>query len=257
MTMIYSPTVASSGIFLSNRLQDYMTYTIPYGNTRTASIIIIGHDPRLQNSQAEAEQVFFMEYLEKYSESNLPRSLSEVKKYELAHAVLNYLESLARRHISLDEIYVTNLCNEFLPHVRGSGTVLIPDEKAQAGVRAICDAIEQGCFKIILPMACQTFYHLCRLGFIEEENGVQEFLLAARPDPEKARQGLYEQSKTGAFLSVCGKRYHHSGIPVIPILHVKMWPLGIKMARYYREPMQQASRTISSLLRPPADQQSV
>ena len=31
-----------------------------------ATILIIGHNPRLQNSQAEAEKAFFFEYLEKY-----------------------------------------------------------------------------------------------------------------------------------------------------------------------------------------------
>ncbi len=222
----------------------------PFGNLSTATILVIGQDPRLQNSDYEAEKVFLMETLEKYSEQNLPRSKSEVKKYELACAVPNYIRSLARRNVTLDEMYVTNLCNQFLPHTRGSGTVLIPQALARQGVEAIGAIVRQGHFRVIVPMACQTFYYLCHFKFIDEwDERVLDFLASARPDPVKATEGLYEQSGRGAFLNVCGQRFHHLGIPVVPVLHVKNWPLSVKMARYYRDPMERAKKEIGNSLR--------
>ncbi len=222
----------------------------PFGSLATATILVIGQDPRLQNSDYEAEKVFLMEFLEKYSDQSPPRSLSEVKKYELACAVPNYIRSLAHRNLNLDELYVTNLCNQFLPHVRGSGTVLIPEALARQGVAAIGEIVQQGRFRVIVPMACQTFYFLCYTRFIDEwDERVLEFLAAARPDPVKATEGLYEQLGRGAFLNVCGQRFHRQGIPLVPVLHVKNWPLSVKMARYYREPMQRAQKEIGSSLR--------
>lgn len=37
-----------------------MSSVQPYGNLNLATILIIGHDPRLQNSQAEAEKALFL-----------------------------------------------------------------------------------------------------------------------------------------------------------------------------------------------------
>ncbi len=38
----------------------------PFGDPKKATILVIGHDPRLQTSFAEAETAFFMDLLEKY-----------------------------------------------------------------------------------------------------------------------------------------------------------------------------------------------
>ena len=35
----------------------------PFGNPGRATIMVIGHDPRLQQSQAEADVAFFFDYL--------------------------------------------------------------------------------------------------------------------------------------------------------------------------------------------------
>lgn len=42
-----------------------MSSVQPYGDPTLASILVIGHHPRLQSSQAEEEKAFFYEYLEK------------------------------------------------------------------------------------------------------------------------------------------------------------------------------------------------
>ncbi len=76
---------------------------------------------------------------------------------------------------------------------------------------------------------------------------VERFLAGARPRPEKAALGLYRSAGRAPFLNVCGRRFHHRGVPVVPVVHVKQWPLGPQMVRY--EPlMRMAQRHISGAL---------
>ena len=35
----------------------------PYGDPATAKVLVVGHDPRLHRSKAEAQCAFFMDYL--------------------------------------------------------------------------------------------------------------------------------------------------------------------------------------------------
>jgi hypothetical protein len=79
----------------------------PYGDLNLATILIIGHDPRLQHSQTEAERVFFFEYLEKYQYR--PTYGPDARKYDLAHAVWDYVNDLADCCIPLEQLFVTNL----------------------------------------------------------------------------------------------------------------------------------------------------
>ncbi len=223
-----------------------MKSTKPFGDLQTATILVIGHDPRLQNSQAEAEKVFFFEYLEKFDER--PTYGPYARKYDLAHAVWDYVNELAGRRVQLSEIYVTNLCNEFLPSVQGSGTVLIPEEMVKQGVEAIKAIISQGNFRLILPMSVQVFYHLCRLGFVSnDDDRIRTFIHAARPSPTKASQGAYSTAGTAPFLVVCGQCFQYRNIPVVPILHVKQWPIKGKAVRY-TIPMQIAAIEVQKAL---------
>lgn len=222
-----------------------MSSVKPFGSLDSANILVIGHDPRLQRSRAEASVHLFLDYLA----HDRPSSRSEARKHDLAQAFWDYVRELAGRDMSLEELFVTNLCNEFLEHTPGSGTVLVPDDKAQRGVEEIENAATIGHFQVILPMAVQPFYHLCRLGFIDEDTElVRRFLAGARPRASKAAQGIYVQSGSAPFLAVCGQRFHHRGIPVVPVLHVKQWPLKARMIRY-DHPMQEARQQMYSALR--------
>lgn len=223
-----------------------MSSVQPFGDPTIATILVIGHDPRLQNSLAEAEKAFFFEYLEKYQVS--PSYRPYARKYDLAHAVWDYVSELAGRRISLDQLYVTNLCNEFLPSSRGRGTVLIPDNLAERGVYEISQIVSHGNFRLILPMAVQVFYHLCRSGFLDEKDElILTFIHKAGPVFSKAEKGVYKTTGTAPFLDVCGKLFHHRGIPLIPIVHVKQWPLKKRFARY-AEPMEAAKRGVRAAL---------
>jgi hypothetical protein len=222
-----------------------MSSVQPFGDINSATILVVGHDPRLQRSKAEAKTAFFMDYLARPRPTRRP----EARKYGLARAVWEYVGDLAGRHVLLADLYVTNLCNEFLEHAPDSGTVLIPDDLAKRGVEQIAQAVTAGHFKCILPMAVQPFYHLCRWGFIDEGDSelITRFLEGARPHPAKAEQGVYTQSGSAPFLAVCGQRFHHRDVPVVPIVHVRQWPLKPRMVRY-TEPMERAQQEIQQLM---------
>jgi len=223
-----------------------MTGTQPFGNLQSATILVIGHDPRLQNSQAEAEKAFFFEYLEKYQVR--PNYGPNDRKYELAHAVWDYVSDLVGLKINLDQFWVTNLCNEFLPSSHGKGTVLIPNKLAEDGVDSIRQIVSNGNFSLILPMSVQVFFHLCRLNFIDEKDeNILSFVNKALPAPMKADQGVYSTIGKAPFLEVCGKLFHHRGIPLVPIVHVKQWPLKPHFVRY-TEPMELAKRAVRKAL---------
>lgn len=201
-----------------------MSETKPYGNPKTAHLLVIGHDPRLQESDTEAEYVLFMDYLER----ELPKRKSELRKYGLAQAVVDYIAYLTGNKYSVEtmnRMYFTNLCNQFLQHPEKKGeTVLIPDEIAGRGISEIEKTLQIGSFKLVLPMSLQVFYHLVRWGFVPNESvDMKEFLQKARPAESYAMQGAYRPTEQRAFVDVCGNRYSYYGVPVIPILHVNNW----------------------------------
>jgi len=223
-----------------------MSSVQPYGDLNLATILIIGHDLRLQNSLAEAEKAFFFEYLEKYSSQ--PTYGPDTRKYDLAHAVWDYVNVLAGRCIPLEQLFITNLCNEFLLSSRGRGTVLIPDKMVERGGYEIRQIVSQGNLRLILPTSVQVFYHLCRLGFVDEdEEKIRTFVCQARPVARKIDQGVYSTTGMAPFLTVCVRLFHHRGVPLIPIVHVKQWPLKARTARY-SAPMELAKNGIRKSL---------
>jgi hypothetical protein len=217
-----------------------MTAVQPFGNLQDATILVIGHDPRLQNSQAEAKTAFFLDYLLRPR----PGRTSEARKYDLANALVGYISDLAGREIPLQTLYVTNLCNQFLSSTKGQGTILISDDLAEKGAMDIGQAISAGHFKLILPLSLQVCYHLGRLRFFDEtDERIQTFVHQARPSSSKAASGIYLPVGTAPFLDICGQRLSHRGISVVPVLHVKQWPLRAQMKRY-AEPMEKAKQEI-------------
>jgi len=190
----------------------------PFGDLSTAQILVIGHDPTLQVSDARAEYAFFLELL-----ARKPQTTAQVCKKNFARRLCQYLDWLAGREVPLSKIYVTNLCNDFLVR-QGPGVILIPEDKARAGVLAIDDLVAIGHFKVILPMAEQTFYWLCQLGFVDQPDArVGAFLPGALPRVSSARQGKYVKTNGTPFVDVCGQQFTHLGVPIIPILHLKSW----------------------------------
>lgn len=216
----------------------------PFGDPARARVFVIGHDPRLQKSDTQAASAFFLDYLEPAR----PTQKFEASKYDLATAAVGYIEHLTGGLVPLGEMYFTNLCNEFLPHAPKGGTVLIPDDAAERGIAEIEKALARGEPQVIIPMSLQVSYHLARSGFVTmTEKQREAFLSKAEPKGRDAERGAYVQSKPRAFLEVCGERFLHGSIPVVPVLHVKTWPLRGQF-KAYESAMQNAAATIQRCL---------
>jgi hypothetical protein len=216
-----------------------------FGNLKTARILVIGHDPTLQNSDAQAEYAFFLEWLDRQ-----PTVRAEASQRRFALRLLEYMDWLAGRNVPLSDLYVTNLCNDFLNR-QGKGVIYIPEAKASAGIKALESLVDQANFKVILPMAEQAFYWLCKLGFIDgPDRRVDAYLAQAEPQSEWAANGLYRKLSGTPFVEVCGRKFYHRGVPVVPIMHLNGWQrkLSIRWQKYVPG-MRRARSAVRHLLR--------
>jgi hypothetical protein len=206
---------------------------------------VIGQDPTLQNSNARAEHPFFLEWLDRK-----PTVRAEAGQRRFALRLLEYMDWLVGRIVPLSELCVTNLCNDFLTR-QGKGVIYIPESKASAGIKALESLVAKGNFKIILPMAEQTFYWLCKLGFIDGPNRrVDAYLAQAEPQGGWATKGLYRKTSGTPFVEVCGRKFYHRGVPVVPILHLNGWQrqLSVRWQKYVPG-MRRAKSVVRRLLR--------
>jgi|GEM_PF-676603 len=223
----------------------------PYGNLATAKVLVIGHDPKLQTGSTRAEFTFFMDYMEECR----PATTSERAKHDLALCTYCYIKTLTGRSASFEDIYFTNLCNQFLER-NGKGTILIQCSIADQDIQEIEEILNKGSFEVILPMAQQVFYHLVRKGFVEgaSSENLATFLKKSQPRQKAAEQGIYVPVGAAAFVDVCGNRYtHRSGIPIVPILHVKQWLRGFMISPKYYCPMRKTGTNVRKILNPKAD----
>jgi len=207
-----------------------MAQTRPYGNPAGARAFLIGHDPTLQASEAKAEHVFFLDLLE----SSIPSDSRQRAKYDFARSVVEYAMLLTGWHLSIDEIYFTNLCNQFLKREKKGYTVLIPDEVADSGIRDIETAMANSPVKVVLAMSLQVFYHMVRTNFVDNNSPtMRTFLEKAKPNEKYAKKNAYRESRKSPFVDVCGNVFYHAGVPVIPVLHVKSWSRVTPRSPYF------------------------
>jgi len=208
-----------------------MTTAKSYGDPQKAKVYVIGHDPRLKNSDAEAKYVFFLDLLESPSPGGGPQKA----KYNLAHSVIEYVMRLTSWRFSINGMYFTNLCsNEFLPHAPNRYTVLISHEVADSGIQEIENAIASGTPKLILPMSLQVFYHMVRTNFVTgDKERLDTFIQKAIPREKWRNLGAYKESGVAPFLDVCGVVFYHKQVPVIPVLHIESWSRVNTKSRYF------------------------
>ena len=205
--------------------------TIPFcaGDMRQAKVLVIGHDPRLRESDTLATYAFFADCFFRA----VPTSSSEAAKYRLARAVFSYIGHLTSYKYSADQLILTNLCNTPLPHAPKRKTVLIPQQQAEAGMGAVYGILGDSTVRLIFAMSAQVNYWLQNLGFYP---AVPDFLDAAKPNPKgiSHEPPYYEPTRTGAFQSICGRSYAAAGNrSVYPVLHVRNWPLEGPFERAY------------------------
>ena len=192
--------------------------------------LLVGHDPRLQKSNTQAEFVLFANYF--FDKTIKDRSFKS--KYGLAASAFNQLTHITNGKIKPEEIYITNLCNSALPHAPKGKTVYIPEDKAITGVENIKRIIEENPgFEYIFPMSLQVNYWLHKLGLYHSS---AEFLEKSTPKTKGIlnEPPYYEPKGKSPFLMICGNRYKVAGgtQTVIPILHAKCFPLNKQFKAY-------------------------
>jgi len=196
----------------------------------TPRALLIGHDPRLQNSDTQAEYVLFANYFF----DNTIKDRSFKSKYGLAASAYSQITHITNGKIKPEEIYITNLCNFALPHAPQSKTVYIPEDKAIAGVENIKRIIEENqSIEYIFPMSLQVNYWLQKLGLYYSND---EFIEKSTPKTigVQNKPPYYEPNGKSPFLLICGNRYRVTGgtQDVIPILHAKCFPLNKQFKAY-------------------------
>ncbi|MDY0254736.1 MAG: hypothetical protein RBR30_10040 [Tenuifilaceae bacterium] len=192
--------------------------------------LLIGHDPRLQKSDTQAEYVLFANY---YFDKTI-KDRSFKSKYGLAASAFNQITHITNGKIKPEEIYITNLCNSALPHAPKSKTVFIPKDMANTGVENIKKIIEENpSIEYIFPMSLQVNYWLQKLGLYDSNDG---FVEKSSPKTNEIlnEPPYYEPKEKSPFLMICRNRYHVRGgtQTVIPILHPKCFPLNKQFLAY-------------------------
>ena len=194
-----------------------------------AKVLVIGHDPRLQESHTLADYAFFADYFLK----PIPTRKSERAKYQLAEAVFSYISYLTSYKYPANQLVLTNLCNTALPHAPKGKTVYIPEAEARNGISVIQDILNSSRIEVIFAMSAQVNYWLQKLGFYP---AVAEFLSNAEPKAKGTTHTppYYEPVRGKAFIHICGKQYATGdNRSIVPVLHIKNWPLRGPFARAY------------------------
>lgn len=199
--------------------------------TGSAKALVIGHDPRLKNSDTIAPFALFADYYFR----DVPINTSEKRKYGLAKATFDHITYLTNNKIKPEEIYITNLCNEALPHAPLGKMVYIPMENAKNGLENIKNIlIENVYIEYIFPMSLQVNYWLQKLGFYTSDN---DFLMLTEPQERglSSNPQYFEPKNNRTFQLICGNIYsqENSGHKILPILHSIQFPLNrITLPRY-------------------------
>ena len=205
--------------------------TKPWGDLSKAKVLIIGHDPRLQNSDDRAEFCFYADYFFK----EIPKKRNELQKYKLAEAVFAYISYLTSYQFTANEYYITNLCNKPLSPAPKNKTVFIPEAEALAGMEEIKNKLSKSKVKLIFAMSQQVNYWLQKLGFYEAD---PKFLKMAEPKEKGLASDppYYDPKKPSAFKRICGNPYKVDDKYVLyPILHVKNYPLKGRFKSSYEK----------------------
>lgn len=211
--------------------------TKDYCRSNRPRALLIGHDPRLRNSNTIAEFALFADY----HFLNNKRGLGWKAKKHFADLAFQQLRDLSGGELFSDEeVYVTNLCNEELPnHPPKKGTVYIPREKAEDGVKHIEHILlDYPSIKFVFPMSQQVNYWLQELGFYSSSD--IEFRERATPKSKGVENSpqYYEPRIGKSFLKICGKVFQPNNqelarrVHIIPILHCRCYPLGKRFEAY-------------------------
>ncbi len=131
----------------------------------TARLLVIGEDSNLQWSDTATEYAMFADYYFR----RFPEDHGERSRNVEARDLFNHITYVTLNSVKPEDMYITNLCNDYVEPAPKGKRVLIKEEKAIKGVEHIKWILEQfPTIEWILPMSLQTNYWLQKLGFYGE-----------------------------------------------------------------------------------------
>ena len=200
--------------------------------TRPAKALVIGHDPRLQESDTQAQYALFADfYFKEKEELNEP---GDKAKYGLAKSTFDQILDITNGKIQPDEIYVTNLCNDSLPHAPKGKQVYIPRIKAEVGLANIRNILTNNpTIEYVFPMSLQVNYWLQKIGLYDSQT---DFVTLSEPVEDGLNNDppYFQPRRNRTFLLICGNVYlvKDGNQKIIPILHTKQYPLTKRTQAY-------------------------
>ncbi len=189
-----------------------------------AKLLVIGEDSNLQWSDTATQIAMFADY---YFRS-FPEDHGERSRNVEARNLFAHISFVTNDFAKPAEVYVTNLCNDYVTPSPKGKRVFIPEEKAIKGVSHIEWVLEQNpTIEYVLAMSLQTNYWLQKLGFY---GGDEAFIQGAQPRRkglEDLEEPFYQPVDGKIFQTICGNSYEAKNHPVkvIPILAAKSYPL--------------------------------
>ncbi|WP_321331746.1 hypothetical protein [uncultured Bacteroides sp.] len=199
-----------------------------------ARLLVIGEDSNLQWSDTATEVAMFADY---YFRS-FPEDHGERSRNVEARNLFNHLTFVTLNSVNPAEMYITNLCNDYVTPAPKGKRVLIPEEKAIKGLSHIEWLLEQyPTIECVLTMSLQTNYWLQKLGFYGDDEAFVNGAQPRRKGLESIEEPYYQPVDGKVFRNICGNIYDAKNHPVkvIPILAAKSYPLKDKDAELYSE----------------------
>jgi hypothetical protein len=208
-----------------------MNITKDWVSINEARILLIGHDPRLQNSDTIANFVLFADYYFK----EIKNVQSEKSKFNLAKLTFDHILYLTQFKYKPEDIYITNLCNIALDHAPRGKTVYIPKEKAEQGIENIKKILNNNAsIEYVFPMSLQVNYWLQKLNFYSSNDNFVE-LTEPKEIGLKSKPQYFQPKNNSTFKMICGRTFsiNDRTQKLIPILHTKNFPLRGKFHDAY------------------------
>lgn len=209
-------------------------------------ILVIGEDSNLQWNDSVADYVMFADYYFR----DFPKDGGERSRNVEARNLFEHILGFTDKRVKANEIYITNLFNDYLPaHPPKGKRQLIPEINATKGLEHIKWILEQNpSIKLVYAMSLQTNYWLQKLGFYV---GSEEFIHGAQP----RRVGLesespYYQPVDGKALTfICGNIYDAANYPVkvVPVLANKDYPMNEMNSRRFMDAYVRAKQLIANI----------
>jgi len=203
--------------------------------TLPAKVLVIGEDSNLQWSDTVTKVAMFADYFFK----EFPEDHGERSRNVESQDLFRHIAYVTNNKIKNTEIYITNLCNEYLTPAPKGKRVLIPEEQAIKGIQHIEKILQENpTIVYILVMSLQSNYWLQKLGFYGENN--EKFIYDAQPRKKglENRDSPFYQPVVGkSFRNIIGNIYNakDNSVKVIPILDHNSFPLSDRDYKLFGE----------------------